>query len=74
MTNKPTPLTPSQRVQRANRALIERGGRRMPGGYLQPDAAQQLEELLEAGYASSPVAVIATALRDAHKKILRNTK
>lgn len=59
------PLTPSQRVARANAALLKRGGRRMPGGYLQPDAAAALDALVRSEYAASPVAVIAKALTDA---------
>ena len=43
----------------------------MPSGYLQPDDARILAELIESGYAMSPLAVITTALRDAHKKINR---
>lgn len=56
------PLTPAQRVARAQAALVERGGRRMPSGYLQPDAAQALQKLVASGYAPSPVAVISKAL------------
>ena len=56
------PLTASERVRRANAALVARGGRRMPDGYLQPDAAQALADLVATGYAPSPVAVIAKAL------------
>ncbi len=63
------PLTPAQRVRRAEAALKERGGRRIPGGYLQPDAAQALESLVQSGYAASPVAVISTALLDAQRKL-----
>lgn len=59
-------------VLRANAALLARGGRRMPGGYLQPDAAKALNELVEAGYAPSPLAVIVAALFDARRKIDRN--
>jgi hypothetical protein len=66
-----TTLTPSQRVMRANAALIEKGGRRMPGGYLQPDAAQALADLIAAGYAGGAVAVISAALLDAQRKLGR---
>ena len=64
-------LTPSQQVIKSNQALIARGGRRMPAGYLQPESAKILAELVSAGYAASPVAVIVAALHDAHKKIKR---
>ena len=57
-----SPLTPAQRVARAQAALIERGGRRMPSGYLQPDAAAALQKLVACGYAPSPVAAISKAL------------
>ena len=63
--------TPSQAVTDSNRALIARGGRRMPAGYLQPGDAQILAELVESGYAPAPLAAIVAALRDAHKKIKR---
>lgn len=66
-----TNLTPSQRTLRANAALIARGGRRMPGGHLQPDAAQALAELVAAGYADGAVAVISAALLDARRKMKR---
>lgn len=67
-----SPLTPYERVTRANAALIDRGGRRMPSGYLQPEEAKALAELLAAGYAPNVVACIATAIKDAHKKIKRS--
>ena len=41
-TDKSAPMTASQRVIKANKALLSRGGKRMPGGYLQPDTAQVL--------------------------------
>lgn len=63
--------TPSQAVTDSNKALIARGGRRMPAGYLQPGDAQILVELVESGYAPAPLAAIVAALRDAHKKIKR---
>lgn len=67
----PAPLTPSQRVIKANKALIARGGQRMPAGYLQPDTASVLADLVASGYATSPVAAIVAALHDAHKKVKR---
>lgn len=63
-----TPLTPAQRVRRAQAALVERGGRRMPSGYLQPDAARALQSLVDTGYAPSPVAAISAALLDAQAR------
>ena len=56
------PLTPAERVRRARAALVERGGKRIPTGYLQPDAAAALQKLVDCGYAPSPVAAISKAL------------
>ena len=70
-TPKQTPATPSERVQKANAALVARGGRRMPAGYLQPDVTQALQDLIKSGYAASPVAVINAAILDAQKKVKR---
>ena len=66
------PITPAQRVRRAEASLRERGGRRMPDGHLQPDAAQALADLVASGYAASPVAAISAALLDAQRKIGRS--
>lgn len=63
------PLTPAQRVRRAEAKLKEAGGRRIPGGFLQPDAAQALESLVQSGYAASPVAAISAALLDARARL-----
>ena len=63
--------TASDYVRTSNARVIAAGGRRMPSGYLKPDDARILSELIESGYATSPLAVITTALRDAHKKINR---
>ncbi|MEP6587152.1 MAG: GIY-YIG nuclease family protein [Polaromonas sp.] len=60
-------LSPSQSVKKSNAALIARGGRRIPDGYLQPHEAQALAELLAAGYAQSAAGVVARALLDAQK-------
>lgn len=60
---KPT----SARVRKSEAALKLRGGRRMPGGFLQPQAAQDLADLLEAGYRESAVGVISAALREVRK-------
>jgi len=68
-------MTQSQnaaRVRKAEATLKERGGRRMPSGYLQPDAAQALVDLVLAGYGKSPLAVISAALLDARRKISRS--
>ena len=59
--------TNSERVTRSNAALVARGGRRIPGGYLQPETAAALQQLIDAGYAISPVAAIVRAINDAQK-------
>lgn len=62
--------TNSQRVAKARKALLERGGRRIPTGYLQPAEAQALVHLVACGYAVSPVHAICKALLDAQKNLL----
>ena len=69
-----TPKTPAQRVRSAEAALAARGGRRMPNGHLQPDAAQALQSLVDGGYASSPVAAISAALLDAERSLRRKSR
>jgi hypothetical protein len=59
----------AQNVRKSEAALLERGGRRMPNGYLQPDAYQALQELVEANYAKSASAAINKALIDAKKRL-----
>lgn len=59
--------TNASRVAKSRAALIERGGRRVPGGYLQPPVVAALESLLSAGYAPNPIGVISRALLDASK-------
>ena len=63
-------MTTSKQVRASEAALVARGGRRL-SGHLQPDAARALADLVAAGYARSPVAVISAALLDAIKKISR---
>lgn len=67
-------LTPSQIVRKSEAALKVKGGRRMPNGMLQPDAAKALADLVAGKYAASPVAVISAALLDAQKKMQRSSK
>ena len=71
MENATPPLTAYQRVVRSNEKTISNGGRRMPDGMLQPEAARALDELVAAGYAASRVSVISTALLDARRKLQR---
>jgi len=64
----PPAFTAAQRVRKSESALRERGGRRLPGGSLQPDAAAALDTLQRSGYAASATAVIARALLEAASK------
>ena len=61
--------TNASRVAKSRTALLTRGGRRMPDGYLQPTVAAALETLLAYGYAPTPLAVISRALLDASEKV-----
>ena len=65
-------LTPSQKVARSQTRLVNRGGRRLNIS-LQPDAAQALQELVDAGYgtnrARTAAAVIDRALVEARGRI-----
>jgi hypothetical protein len=54
---------PKQRAYESR--LRERGGRRLPGGTLQPDAAAALAALLASSYAPSATAAISRALIEA---------
>lgn len=64
----------SARVAASRERLKAAGGRAIPRGMLQPDAAQALAELLAAGYAPSETGVISAALLDAQKKMNRAAK
>jgi len=64
MTGKSKPVPLSDRVRASEARKIAGGGRRMPGGVLPQAAAQKLDLLLEAGYATSAMAVIVRALDD----------
>jgi len=61
--------TNSERVAKARKALVDRGGRRIPTGYFQPAEAKALAYLVESGYAVSPVHAICRALIEAEKKV-----
>lgn len=61
--------TNAERVARARQKLLQEGGRRLPTGYLQPNAAAALDALLAAGYATTATGVIAAALLDAQRKV-----
>jgi len=62
----PVPL--ADRVRKSEAKLRKRGGRRLPGGSLQPDAALALDALMAAGYAPSATACIARALVEAAER------
>lgn len=61
--------TPTERVARSNAALLARGGRRIPGGYLQPEAAKALAALAQVGYGKNQVDIVSRALVDAQRRI-----
>jgi hypothetical protein len=64
----------SARVAASRERLKAAGGRAIPRGMLQPDAAQALAELLAAGYGPTETGVISAALLDAQKKMKRAAK
>ena len=65
-------MTPnSQRVAKARQKLVEAGGRRLPTGYLHPEAAAALDALVAAGYAPTATGAISAALLDAQRKVAR---
>ena len=70
MTDRPE--TQSQRVARAQAALVARGGRKL-NMMLQPDAARALQELVDAGYGKNntrtAASVIDRALMEAHSRV-----
>ncbi|KKO71828.1 hypothetical protein [Kerstersia gyiorum] len=66
---KPAPVPLAERVRKSEAELRKRGGRRLPGGSLQPDAAQALDALMLAGYAPSATACIARALLEAAARL-----
>lgn len=74
MTNGKSPIPLVQRVRATEARLIERGGRRMPNGYLQPASAQALDDLVRSGYADSATAVIARAITEAHARRVKRTR
>ena len=70
--NTPTQSANAQNVRKSEAVLKERGGRRMPNGYLQPEAYQALQELVTAKYARSASAAINQALIDAKKRLKKS--
>jgi len=81
MQDTQNPLTPSaarltgaQRVQAYTARLLASGGARIPSGYLTPEQATMLADLLASGYAQTQSGVIVAALCDAHKKMCRAAK
>ena len=67
-------LSGSERVQRYTQRLKDKGGARIPSGYLTPEQAQQVADLLASGYASTQSGVVVSAIRDAHRKMQRSKK
>ena len=74
MTKQTTPMTGAQRVKAFNTRLKERGGCRIPSGYLEPSHAGMLAALLASGYGGTSTAVIARAIQEAHEKMQANEK
>lgn len=60
----------AKRVSASRARLRESGGRRVQT-YLQPDAADALQRLLDAGYADNAAAAVSAALVDAARKVGR---
>lgn len=58
----PTIAKIQARVRSMESRKIEAGARRMPGGLLQPEAAQAIEALLACGFAANTTHVINRAL------------
>lgn len=67
--NTPTQSANAQNVRKSEAVLKERGGSRMPNGYLQPESVKALKELVDAHYARSASAVINMALLEAKKRL-----
>lgn len=70
--NTTTKSENAQNVRKSEAVLKERGGSRMPNGYLQPDAVKALKELVDANYARSASAAINLALLEAKKRLKKN--
>ncbi len=60
-----TQKTATEQVRASEARAVERGGRRLPGGIIPPEAANALTRLLASGYATSATGCIARALVDA---------
>jgi hypothetical protein len=63
-----SPKTDAQYARASEARARERGGRRLPGGTLQPEAASALAKLQANGYAESATGCIAKALVEAAKR------
>jgi hypothetical protein len=50
--------------------LVAKGGRRVPGGFLQPGDARILNALLAVGYEETPQAVMVKALRVVYSLVI----
>lgn len=65
----PTIAKIQTRVRNLEARKIEGGARRMPGGLLQPEAAQAIESLLASGFAPNITHVINRALIECAARI-----
>lgn len=69
MKTRTTPQTPDERVRASEARKIGSGGRRVPGGVLDPRTARALEDLQEAQYGPSATACISRALIEAAERL-----
>jgi hypothetical protein len=68
------PATQAERNRASEARKVGRGGRRMPGGVLPPDAAAALDNLQATGYACGALACIARALISASSQARQDTR
>ena len=66
---KPTEDKPIRRASAVEANKIAAGGKRLPGGVLSPEAAEDMDTLLDAGYALSRLQVIEKSLSQARKRL-----
>ncbi|HEY4530124.1 MAG TPA: hypothetical protein VIG97_07325 [Luteimonas sp.] len=62
------PKSASEQVRASEARAVERGGRRLPGAIIPPEAADALTRLLANGYAESATGCIARALVEARDR------
>lgn len=62
---RPVAKTLQERQKAYRERIKQKGRKRIPSGYMQPDVAQMVAQLINQGYASSINAVLHRAVRDA---------